>query len=1466
MKTANLYCKSKCYKDKMITWNRIIESTESPVDKHSLTPFQQTLAAGQSLYPESPLYNMAMALTVYGAIDKRRFSRAWSAVVARHSSLQSVVDLKKSTLTPHGATVNLQLLDFRKAANARAQAQAWMNVQTQHVFDLEHTSGCAALLQIADDEWIWFGCLHHLVSDAISFSVLWSELSASYIAAEAPTLPPSSFASYARDEGSSPHKQTCKEFWQNLSIPKPVTPYHSGSTERTTPSLRVQSVVPQQQLASIEQIVQSTNALSKHMARSQLLLCAVSSYLYRVSGQSEIAISMPVPTRNTVHRDCTGPLIEMLPVTVSIAGNETFNSLLEKIKIASNQVYKHASPGAGRWINSAGTSVVFNYITADFAPLGEIPVTAEWLHSGHADPNHLLRFQVTNWSDNDAKDSGSSTEIHIDFNTAHFSQSERTTAIKNWQATVSALIESMLGPVDLALARYDITGNTPNDNVIRDPDIVLDCPNTATSSVAKASAASVSIQFRQLADTHCKRVAITDATTELSYATVLEYVDKLHYSLQQAGISRSHRVALLLPRAPCVPVAMLATLSAGAAFVPVDIETPVQRFHQILKDAGVTCVITLDTHTDKVPPQYSTQLIDTTGATPSTNRQNTKDSMVQPVAVEASDHAYIIYTSGSTGEPKGVIISHGAMTNYISWAIQYYTRGEPLSFPLFTPLGFDLTITSIFVPLLSGGQLHVYPPHSRNADNALSAIIEDNCVDVVKLTPAHLAILQSRDMSNSRIQKLIVGGEDLKCALAQKIHQNFGGNVEIHNEYGPTEATVGCIVHRFNPQTDTEGSVPIGLPVAGMSAAILNSEQQYQPPGVTGELYLEGRSLANGYWNKEKQTNDVFLNNCDARPNVRVYRTGDLVRLNKDGVLVYVGRTDSQIKIRGARIELAEIEAAALSCAHVTECVAVVIESEDARKYEEETHCVRCGLSSRYPQARFNQLSICSLCEAYTQYKQRSSQYFKSMDDLQILIGKCAPLATGKYDCMMLLSGGKDSSYALARLVDLKLRVLAFTLDNGYLSDDAMANISRVCETLGVDHQFGSTPAMPAIFADSLKRHSNVCNGCFKTIYTLGMKQAFALNIPMIFTGLSRGQFFETRLNEELFTRNRIEPADIDAWVLSARKAYHRSDDAVSQHLDTGFFKDDTIFNAVRIVDFYRYCDVELDDMMHYLQTKLPWQRPRDTGRSTNCLINDVGIHVHKIERGYHNYSLPYSWDVRLGHKRREAALQELDDHIDENHVNRILNEINYTVEESVPPTGPRIALYFTSNRHSVESGAPDQAAISHRSTSDSDFSAQQLKAELANKLPRWMMPDWLIPIESMTLSDNGKIDRTALPAPLTTQQGKPENYVKPETTVQQLMASIWSAELKIENISITDNFFSIGGDSITAIRIISEFNSHGFNLNIAELFEYQTIDEICALADNQQAEEPTRPDTDPEAFSRLNDQQMSRLEQLFKK
>ena len=220
---------------------------------------------------------------------------------------------------------------------------------------------------------------------------------------------------------------------------------------------------------------------------------------------------------------------------------------------------------------------------------------------------------------------------------------------------------------------------------------------------------------------------------------------------------------------------------------------------------------------------------------------------------------------------------------------------------------------------------------------------------------------------------------------------------------------------------------------------------------------------------------------------------------------------------------------------------------------------------------------------------------------------------------------------------------LVFTLDNGFISEGARANIRRVVDKFGLELVVGGTPSMNEIFVDSLNRFSNVCNGCFKTIYTLSMKLARERSIGTIVTGLSRGQIFDTRL-AGLFQHEISDRAHVDRTIIEARKAYHRMDDAVSRCLDVSIFADDRIFEDIEFVDFYRYHDATLDEMLDYLAREAPWIRPTDTGRSTNCLINEAGIHVHKTERGYHNYALPYSWDVRLGHKERDAAVAELCD------------------------------------------------------------------------------------------------------------------------------------------------------------------------------------------------------------------------------
>ena len=224
---------------------------------------------------------------------------------------------------------------------------------------------------------------------------------------------------------------------------------------------------------------------------------------------------------------------------------------------------------------------------------------------------------------------------------------------------------------------------------------------------------------------------------------------------------------------------------------------------------------------------------------------------------------------------------------------------------------------------------------------------------------------------------------------------------------------------------------------------------------------------------------------------------------------------------------------------------------------------------------------------------------------------------------MLLLSGGKDSTYALGRLVDMGLSVYAFSLDNGYISDEAKANIRKVTSQLGVPVEFATTPAMNDIFRDSLARFANVCNGCFKTIYTLSLQRARELGIPIIVTGLSRGQMFETRLTEAMFRDGRCSPEEVDEAVLAARKVYHRVPDEVTRSLGTTLFEDDSVFEEIQFVDFYRYVDVGMDEVYAYLEQKVSWSRPRDTGRSTNCLINDTGIFIHQRQRGFHNYALP---------------------------------------------------------------------------------------------------------------------------------------------------------------------------------------------------------------------------------------------------
>jgi len=437
------------------------------------------------------------------------------------------------------------------------------------------------------------------------------------------------------------------------------------------------------------------------------------------------------------------------------------------------------------------------------------------------------------------------------------------------------------------------------------------------------------------------------------------------------------------------------------------------------------------------------------------------------------------------------------------------------------------------------------------------------------------------------------------------------------------------------------------------------------PLGAEGELYIHRPGMTAGYLGRDDLNAEKFGSRPATGSHDVVYRTGDRVRMLDADRMVYHGRIDHQIKVRGVRLEPGEIEAAARSIDGIDGAVAGLWVPDPNRRVD---HCVRCGLGSDVPGIVVDADGVCTSCHEYDVVAPQAAAWFRTEDDLQRELRAARSRSAGEYDVLHLLSGGKDSTYALYRLVEMGARVLAITLDNGFISDGAKDNVRRATAALEVDHEFVTVEAMNEIFRDSLERFSNVCNGCYKAIYTIALERADRLGIPAIVTGLSRGQFFETRLVPGLFESDRFDPNSIDVAVTEARRIYHRTPDAVSEHMDVEFLQDGDIFDRVSFIDFYRYVDVELSEMYRVLESSGTWSRPDDTGRSTNCLINAAGIYVHKIEQAHHNYALPYSWDVRLGHKTRDEAMYELDDPMDEHELASITDMLAQVGYEPKPP------------------------------------------------------------------------------------------------------------------------------------------------------------------------------------------------------
>jgi len=1374
------------------------------------------------LNPDSPVYNIPSAVRFEGLVDVALLKRCLDEVVRRHETLRTtflMVNGQPMQVVASVMEAVIPVIDLQHLPSHEQEAEV-LRLTTEDAkrpFDL--TKGPLirfSFLLLSQVELVMIVNMHHIVADGWSLGILTHEVETLYDAFSAgnpsplPELP-IQYVDYAvwqqrQIQGKALEHQ--QAYWKQQLADAPTL--LGLPTDHPRPSMQTFNGAIYT-LTLSPTLVEALRKLCQQEGATLFmsLLAAFKVLLERYTAQKDILVGTTVANRNRLEIEgLVGFFVNMLVLRTNLAGNPCFLDLLKQVRRTTLEAYEHQDMPFEQLLEILE-------LDRDLSrpPLFQVVLTLYDAVLSADDPTNNL-IQIDNGTAMfdlmlSVTDSGrEKVVVDCQYNTGLFVES----TIERMTAHFCALLEGIVANPRQHIASLPLLSKAECQQMLADWNATAaEYPEgQCLHQLFEVQVAHTPNAIAVVYPSGYPSVGVRpDVAQRLTYRELNAQANQLARYLRELGVGPDVLVGIYAERTLEMVVGLLGVLKAGGAYVPLDPTYPKERLAFMIEDSQVSVLLTQEKLASGIPPTRSPAMVclDTDWETVAGESSENLAHEVRP-----DNLAYVIYTSGSTGRPKGAMISHRGLANYLTWCLRAYPIAEGQGAPVHSSISFDLTVTGLFAPLLAGRQVQLLT-EALGGEALAATLHHETNYSLVKITPAHRELLSQQMLPEEavgRTRAFIIGGENL-LAKSIAFWQDHAPDTVLVNEYGPTEAVVGCCVYRVPAGEREEGVIPIGRPIINTQLYILDANLHPVPIGVPGELYIGGAGVARGYLSRPGLTAERFVPHLfSARPGGRLYRTGDVVRYLPDGNIQFLGRVDRQVKIRGFRIELEEIEATLLAHEDIEKCVVETMAPhvETSRSNSEIRYCARCGLASNYPGVTYDAGGVCSVCLTFDKYKSKVMQYFKTPDDLQVIFEKARVSKTSEYDCLVLFSGGKDSTYMLYRLVNMGLEVLVFTFDNGYLHEGAKANTLRVVDELGVDHVFSTTPFINEILADSLERYSNVCQGCFKALYTLAIKLAHEKGIRHIVTGLSRGQILETRLMDLFANNGDFSVDEVDRAVLEARKLYHRMDDAVSRYLNTDVFKGDAILDEVQFVDFYRYLDVSQDEIFTFLEEHTPWRNPVGTGCTTNCLANDVGIYVHTKERGFHNYALPTSWEVRLGRQTRDDALEEVNSSVDMASVKKILAAIGYN--EPKERIEKHLVAYYVPRRK---------------------FTVSELRAHLSQKLPGYMIPSYFVSLDEIPLTLNGKVDRRALPAP---DRGRPtleSAFVAPSTPAEEALGRIWAEVLRLERVGVHDNFLELGGDSILGIQIIARANQAGLHFTPKQLFEYQTIAGLAAVA-----------------------------------
>ena len=890
---------------------------------------QQRLWFLDRLEPGSAFYNLPAALWIEGALDTEALERSLAEIIRRHEILRTtfpVIDGRPAQLLSPDASLCLKQLDLGHLAPTEMEEAVRQHAQEEarRPFDLGAGPVLrATLMRLGAEAHVLVLVMHHIVSDGWSVGVLVRELSAlygAYVRGEGSPLGelPIQYADYAwwqRERLAGAELERQLAYWrERLSGAAPVLEL---PTDRPRPAVQTYRG-GRHAFALPASVAEEIRALSRRAGATlfMTLLAAFQTLLQRHTGQEEVSVGTPIAGRGRAETaDLIGFFVNTLVLRTGFDGDPTFAELLARVREVCLGAYSHQE-------------VPFERVVEELQPerdLSRTPLFQALFVLQHApiEPPHLAGLELRALEIGDA-----AARFDLTLETTETGEGLRGEFIYNADlfeaATVARMSEHFAN-----LLRAVASG--PDERVSR---LQLSSPEELRQLLAGWDSARtdyprgrcVQELFEAQAERTPDALAVRSDEESLSYRELNERANRLARYLRRLGVGPESKVGVRLERSAEMVVCLLGVLKAGAAYVPLSPAYPRERLAFLLADAGVRVLLRRKRRAGEETPDVArvVALEDERELIAREGRGNL------PATATPDNLAYVIYTSGSTGRPKGVEVTHHGLAHSTQARLAFYGEGVRC-FLLVSPFVFDSSVAGIFWTLCAGGVLALPPEDFQRDLPRFVASVARHGVSHLLCLPSLYALLleQGTRAEFETLRTVIVAGEVCPGQLVGRHFETLPRTL-LFNEYGPTEGTVWSTVHQCLPE-DSAARVPIGRPVAGVRAYVLDAGGRLAPRGVVGELYVGGAQLARGYLNRPAQTAERFVpDSFSGEPGARLYRTGDLVRYLNNGRLEFLGRADEQLKIRGFRVEPGEIEATLVSHAGVREALVVAREEGGA--------------------------------------------------------------------------------------------------------------------------------------------------------------------------------------------------------------------------------------------------------------------------------------------------------------------------------------------------------------------------------------------------------------------------------------------------------------------------------------------------------------------------------------------------------